>query len=140
MENNKTIFIIAVIVVVFVTLTAILYTDKVKPSNGLTDTEYDIKVYKSHENKNAKSGHSYAECEIDPANKAFLIAEFNRITSLGEGSEITNASINGTYRIDYKDKMIAFDNEKDRIVYVGSKNKLYMYDSTIYKKVIEYCG
>ena len=140
MESNKTIFIIAIIVVVFVTLTAILYTDKVKPSNGLTETDYDIKIYKSHENKNTKSGTSYAECEIDPSNKALLIAEFNRISSLGEGSEITNASINGTYRVDYKDGMIAFDNDKDHIVYVGKKNKLYTYDSTLYKKVIEYCG
>ena len=139
MDSNKTIFIIAVIIVVFVTLTAILYANKVKPSNGLTETEYDIKVYKSHENKKVESGHSYAECEIDPANKPLLIAEFNRISSLEDKNVITNASINGTYRIDYKDGMIAFDNDKDLVVYVSKKNKLYMYDSIIYKKVMEYC-
>lgn len=140
MESNKTLFIISVIVVVFVTMVAILYTNKVKPSNGLTETNYDIKVYKSHENAKVESGHSYAECEVDPANKAILVAEFNRISALGEKNEITNASINGTYRVDYNGAMIAFDNDTDHIVYVAKNNKLYVYDSTIYKKVIEYCG
>lgn len=140
MESNKTLFIISIIVVIFVTLVAILYTDKVKPSNGMEETEYDIKVYKSHDNSNVESGHSYAECEVDPSNKALLIAEFNRISALGDSSVITNASINGTYRLDYKGAIIAFDNDTDKVVYVGKNNKLYLYDSPIYKKVMEYCG
>ena len=98
MDSNKTLFIISIIVVVFVTLIAVLYTDKVKPGNAMAETDYDIKVYMSHENANAKSGHSYAECEVDPANKALLIAEFKRMSALGDSSVISNASINGTYR------------------------------------------
>ena len=140
MDSNKTIFIIAIIIVVFVTLVAILYTNKVKPENGLVDTDYDIRVYKSHENEKTKSGTSYGECVVDPSNKALLVAEFNRISALGENSVVSNASINGTYRIDYKGEMIAFDNDTDNIVYVAKNNKLYIYNSSIYKKVIEYCG
>ena len=136
-NNNKTIFIIAVVIVILVTLIAILYTNKVKPKPAEA-TNYDIKAYKSHLNENEASGHSYGECMIDSGAKALLIAEFQKITTLDDGSKVNNQSINGTYRVDYKDKMIAFDDEKG-IVYVEDKNALYYYNSPLYEKVISYC-
>jgi hypothetical protein len=137
-NNNKVIFIIAIVIVILVTLIAILYANKVRPK-PVQATNYDIKVYKSHVNENAESGHSYGECIIDSSNKALLIAEFQKIVSLGDSSIINEQSINGTYRLDYKDNMIAFD-DTSGVVYVKSKNALYYYDSSIYQKVIDYCG
>ncbi len=136
-NNNKVIFIIAIVVVILVTLIAILYTNKVRPK-PVQETSYDIKVYKSHVDEEAESGHSYGECIIDSGNKALLIAEFQKIVSLDEGSVINQQSINGTYRLDYKDKMIAFD-DTSGVVYVKDKNALYYYNSPMYQKVIDYC-
>ena len=137
-NNNKVIFIIAVVIVILVTLIAILYANKVRPK-PVQNTNYDIKVYKSHLNENAESGHSYGECVIDSGNKALLISEFQKIVSLGDNSAVNEQSINGTYRIDYKDNMIAFD-DTSGVVYVKDKNALYYYNSPMYQKVIDYCG
>ena len=111
---------------------------KVRPQPQ-TETNYDIKVYKSHVNEQEKSGHSYRECVVDPAGKPLLIAEFQKIVALGDGNIISDQSINGTYRVDYKGKMIAFDNTEG-LVYNREKNELYHYNSPIYQKVIDYCG
>ncbi len=136
-NNNKTIFIIAVVIVILVTLIAILYTNKVRPK-PVSETNYDIKVYKSHINESEESGHSYGECMIEASSKALLIAEFQKITNLGDNNLSNEQGINGTYRIDYKDDMIAFD-DASGTVYVSSKNALYSYSSPIYEKVIAYC-
>ena len=136
-NNNKVIFIIAVVIVILVTLIAILYTKKVQPQKT-EQTDYDIKVYKSHENPDEESGHSYGECMVDTGDKALLIAEFNKITTLGEGSIVNAQTINGTYRVDYKGKMIAFD-DTTGVVYNGDEKHLYYYSSPIYEKVMKYC-
>ena len=137
-NSNKVIFIVSIVIVVLVTMIAILYTKKVRPQPQ-TETNYDIKVYKSHVNEQEKSGHSYRECVVDPAGKPLLIAEFQKIVALGDGNIISDQSINGTYRVDYKGKMIAFDNTEG-LVYNREKNELYHYNSPIYQKVIDYCG
>ena len=136
--SNKVIFIVAVVIVILVTMIAILYTKKVRPQPQ-TETNYDIKVYKSHLNEKEESGHSYAECVVDPSNKPLLIAEFQKIIALGDGNIADAQGINGTYRIDYKGKMIAFD-DTEGIVYNGEKNQLYYYNSPMYQRVIDYCG
>ena len=101
-NNNKVIFIIAIVIVILVTLIAILYANKVRP-------------------------------------KPVQATNYDKIVSLGDSSVINEQSINGTYRLDYKDNMIAFD-DTSGVVYVKAKNALYYYDSSIYQKVIDYCG
>lgn len=136
MKQNQMILMGAIAFVIVVGALAVAYANKVKP-----DTKaLDIKVYKSHIDDSYESGHVYRECNIDSGVLAELVQEFNKSYKLSDSQMVSNKSINGTYKLIYNNKFVAFDNADDNIIYLGSKDALYTFKSSIYQKVIDYCG
>ena len=136
MKQNQIMLVVAIGFIVMTISIALAYSSKVKPNvNAL-----DIKVYKSHLDDRYESGHVYRECSVATDVLRSLVNEFNKSYQLTEENRVPNKQINGTYKLIYNDKFIAFDNADDNIVYLGSNDALYAFESTMYQKVIEYCG
>lgn len=108
--------------------------------NSNKANELNIKVYKLYEVEDSETEHVYKECRISTEDQITLKKEFKRATSISESKAVVGRSINGSYKIVIDDNYIAFDNEEDKIVFDGEKNKLFNLSSSMYEIVINSCN
>lgn len=141
MKENKTIFVIAILIVITTIAFAAIYVSKNQDkAQNKVNSEANIKVYRLYEKEDNKDEHVYRQCNVPASSLSDLVKEFNRSYALTDDAKLTGKTITGNYKIIYNGQFIAFDNSNDNMVYLGQTNSLYTFKSSMYQNVINYCA
>lgn len=103
------------------------------------DKPVNIKVYKLYETSVEGEVGYYSECSVDTENLLKIKKEFNRMNVLKDSKIVSGKTIKGSYKVIMDDKYIAFDNNTDNVIYNGSKNRIYNFESEMYEIVMNTC-
>ena len=111
------------------------------PKNGANSVKIDLSNVKVYIHKNAEGEEKgyYYPCKLSTEDLLRVKNEFNKIYNVKEEDLVSGKAINGDYKVMLDDEYIAFDKENDGIMYLGTLNKLFKVDTSIYNIVINAC-
>ena len=135
MKDNKELKIAAIVgtIMAVFCIIMIMYASS---NNEVKVEEMPRNEFAIFKNETVNGERSYIPCTTTGEELSELYTEYNKI--LTATTSANKASITGTYRVGFNDKFIAFDDES--AVYIKEQNKLFTFESTLYKKVIEICN
>lgn len=135
MKTNNEIKIAIAVGVIMITaiLIAIIYSKQEAATNSI-----DLKILKLYEVEGSKDQHVYRECHVTTDDVINLYKEYRKIEKLTNSNKVTGERITGNYKVIKGDEYIAFDGGTNR-VYKSDSKAIYMFDSSIYKDVVELC-
>lgn len=102
----------------------------------------NLKVSKLYEivDENGEKKYQYRECSVATEDQVYIYKEAAKALSLTEEDLVTGNQIKGNYKVQYNGKMIAFDAvENEDFVYLKDTDRLYNFQSDIYKLVKNAC-
>ncbi len=137
--QGKEVKIAIVIGIIMITICLIVFVT-VNSKNKVNTL--NLKVSKLYEkvDENGKQEYYYKECNVATEDQVYIYKEAAKALSLTEEDLVTGKQIKGNYKVQYNGKMIAFDAiENEDFVYLKDTDRLYNFQSDMYKTVKNAC-
>lgn len=102
----------------------------------------NLKVSKLYEtvDETGEKKYYYQECNVATEDEVYIYKEAAKALNLTEEDLVTGKQIKGNYKVQYNGKMIAFDAiEKEDYVYLKDTDRLYNFQTDMYKLVKNAC-
>lgn len=140
MKDNKEVKIAIVVGIIMLTICLIAFVTT-KSQNKVNTI--DVKIFKLFESldENGETKYQYRECDINNTDiQINIYKETAKALKLSEDKIVFGKQIKGEYKVEYNGKMVAFDKEANKTIYLGETKKLYNFDSDLYETVVNVCN
>lgn len=140
MENNKEVKIAIIVGIIMITICLIAFITT-KSQNKVNTI--DVKIFKlfESEDENGETKYQYRECDINNTDiQIDIYKETAKALKLSEDKIVVGKQIKGEYKVEYNGKMVAFDKDAKKTIYLGETKKLYNFDSNLYETVVNVCN